>query len=170
MTFFSCCQILSTLFLVPLKASEPTALPIHPVDLSENEEEHSIDTALCSKEILMSFFPQPVLKNVLIKHKVSEETADKIAKELSHKDQEVVKTVEHKAGEMEPNPLNDLSQRDLAIKIFRETLFQVFSQSLKDNKLSFDDAQIQTILDDMQEAKGKLFVECIKKEKNNHKL
>lgn len=126
----------------------------------------AIDLSLCRKEVLMTFFPSPIVKDVLVRNKVSEEIADKIAKELSQKDSEVIKTVEIKASKMDPNPLNDLAQRDTAVKVFRETLFEVFAKSLKSNQVTADDNQIQSILDDMQQMKGKLFVECIKKERS----
>lgn len=121
-----------------------------------------IDSSLCTKDVLMTFFPQPVVKAVLIQHKIPQDKAEVIAKELSQKSQDVAKIVESKASKMDPNPFNDLSQRDTAVKIFRETLFEVFSQALKSNGIEKDNAEIQNILDDMQEAKGKLFVECIK--------
>ncbi|MBA3722174.1 MAG: hypothetical protein H0W88_07225 [Parachlamydiaceae bacterium] len=127
----------------------------------------NVDQSLCSKEILMTFFPSPVVKAVLIQNKVSEADADTISKELAQKDQEVIRLVEERASKMESNPLGDLTQRDTAIKIFRETLFEVFAKTLKANNVKADENQIQTILDDMQQVKGKLFVECIKKERSS---
>lgn len=122
-----------------------------------------IDSSLCTKDVLMTFFPQPVVKAVLIKHQVPEDKAQAISQELSRKSQEVAQMVESKASKMDPNPFNDLSHRDEAVKLFRETLFEIFSQALKSNGVNKDKVGIQLLLDDMQEAKGKLFVECIKK-------
>ena len=123
-----------------------------------------IDSALCTKDVLMTFFPGPIVKAVLVRYGVEPGKAEKIAEELSGKDREVVSDVEKKSAEYDPNPLNDLNQRDLAVKIFRETLYEVFAKVLKTNQVAGDDNEIQTILDDMKEIKGKLFVECIKKE------
>lgn len=162
MIMYACCHILtSTSYFSGLIADEAAAVP----SISSKESILNIDPTLCTKEVLMTFFPQPVVKAVLVQHQVSEEEANQIAKELSQKDQEVVKTVETKASKMEPNPLNDLNQRDTAVKIFRETLYEVFAKVLKAHDVKADDNQIQTILDDMQEAKGKLFVECIKRDR-----
>lgn len=122
-----------------------------------------VDTTLCTKEELMTFFPKVVVKAVLVQNKVSETDAQAIADELSKKDQEVVKSVELKASKLDPNPFKDVSNRDQAVKIYRETLYEVFSNALKAHNIS-DDNQIKMILEDLQATKGRLFVECIKKE------
>jgi hypothetical protein len=132
----------------------------------QEDLELNLDLSLCTKEVLMTFFPLPVVKAVLMKYGVSESEAKKIAKDLSQKDKEVVKLVELKASKFDPNPLNDLNQGDAAVKIFSETLYEIFAKVLKANHVPADDNQIQAILDDMKELKGKLFVECIKKEQS----
>lgn len=139
---------------------------ISPLLVAETSDQPSlvVNATLCKKEVLMTFFPQPVVKAVLIHHDISEDQAQEIAQELSQKDQEVIKMVEAKASKLDPNPFSDLSTRDAAVKIFRETLFEVFAKVLKAHDIT-DDNQIQLILEDMQAAKGKLFVECIKKER-----
>lgn len=129
----------------------------------EKESSLLVDPSLCSKEVLMTFFPQPIVQAVLIKHQVAAGEAEAIAKELSQKNQDIVKLVETKASQMDPNPFKDLSQRDAAIKIFRETLYDVFAGVLKKHGIT-DEKQIHQFLDDMQEVKGKLFVQCIRKE------
>jgi len=127
------------------------------IDLNKNP-------SLCAKETLMVFFPQLIVKAVLMQYGVNEEKAEKIAKELAQKDQIVVQQVEIKASKMDPNPLNNVNQRDVGVKIFGETLYEVFASVLKENQAGMDDQQIQVILDDIREIKGKLFVECIKRE------
>lgn len=123
----------------------------------------SLDSVTCTKEVLMTFFPKPVVKAILVQHKITEEKAQQIAQELAQKDREVVKLVELKASEMNPNPFSDLSYRDTAIRLFRETLYEVFAKVLKAHQIT-DENEIQHLLEDMQAVKGKLFVECIKKE------
>lgn len=117
----------------------------------------------CSKEVLMTFFPQPIVKAILIRNKIPAEQAEAISKELANKDQDIVKMVEKKAAQSENNPFRDFSHREEAIKMFREILFEVFSDVLKKYGVE-DKEKLRKILDDIQEAKGKLFVECIKKE------
>lgn len=117
----------------------------------------------CTKEELMAFFPQQVVESVLIKSKIPPEQASEIAKELSQKDRELAKIVEDKAAKLDPNPFKDLSQRELAIKIYRETLYEVFAKVLKAHGVKSDD-QIQALLEEMQAAKSKLFIECIRKQ------
>lgn len=117
----------------------------------------------CTKEELMTFFPQQVVQSVLIKAQLPQDQASSIAEELAQKDREFAKIVEDKAAKLEPNPFKDLSQRDLAIKIYRETLYEVFAKVLKSHGVTNED-QIQALLDDMQAAKSKLFIECIRKQ------
>ena len=120
----------------------------------------------CTKEELMIFFPRQIVESILIKAKLPKEQASSIAEELSQKDQELAKIVENKAANLNPNPFKDLSQRDLAIKIYRETLYEVFAKVLKSHGVTNED-QIQTLLDEMQSAKSKLFIECIRKQQTN---
>ena len=117
----------------------------------------------CTKEELMAFFPQQVVESVLIKAKLPAAQAAEIAQELSQKDRELAKIVEDKAAKLDPNPFKDLSQRELAIKIYRETLYEVFAKVLKAHGVKSDD-QIQSLLEEMQAAKSKLFIECIRKQ------
>lgn len=117
----------------------------------------------CSKEELMTFFPQEVVKSVLLKEQIPEDQASQIAQELSQKDRELTKIIEDKAAKLDPNPFKDLSQRDLAIKIYRETLYEIFAKVLKAHGVKNED-KIQTLLEEMQAAKSKLFIECIRKQ------
>jgi hypothetical protein len=120
----------------------------------------------CTKEELMTFFPQQIVESILIKAKLPKEQATLIAEELSKKDRELAKIVEDKAAKLEPNPFKDLSQRDLAIKIYRETLYEVFAKVLKSHGVTNED-QIQSLLDEMQAEKSKLFIECIRKQQTH---
>ena len=87
-----------------------------------------------------------------------------IAKSLAAKDKEVVKIVEKKAAAMTPNPLKDTQQRQAAVKLFRETLFEVFSDALKENGLQ-DESQFMPMLDQIQQQKAKKFALCMEKQK-----
>lgn len=131
-------------------------------DKPPEQVQQQVEASQCTKEELMTFFPKAVVKSVLIQHKVPEAEAQIIAQELSQKDQEVVKTVEMKASKLDPNPFKDLSNRDMAVKVFRESLFEVFSKVMKAHNIT-DESQIKALLEDLQATKGKLFVECIKK-------
>lgn len=119
----------------------------------------------CTKEELMTFFPQQIVQSTLIQAKLTQEQASEISQELAQKDRELAKIVEEKAAKLESNPFKDLSQRDLAVKIYRETLYEIFAKVLKSHGIS-DDDQIQTLLDEIQVAKSKLFIECIRKQQS----
>lgn len=145
---YCCCTVVMTLnCLVSLQA--------------ENTAKTSSSSLNCTKEQLMTFFPQPIVESVLMEAKIPEEQAKEIARELSQQDRELVKKVEEKAVKWDPNPFSDLSQRDLAIKIYNETLYEVFSKILKSHGIP-NDNQIQTLLDKVREMKSKLFIDCIR--------
>lgn len=117
----------------------------------------------CTKEELMRFFPEQIVQSVLVKSNIPKEKADVIAKTLSEKDRELAKIIEEKSANVGKNSSKNLSQRDLANKIYRETLYEVFAKVLKDNGITNDD-QIQTLLEELGEARSKLFIECIRKQ------
>lgn len=119
----------------------------------------------CSRELLLSYFPEVFVNETLSKFKVPQDQWEGINKDLSGKDKEVIKMVENKASQMNPNPLKDPQQRQAAVKIFRETLFQVFSDVMHAHGIS-DDQQIQSMLDDIQQQKAKRFAMCMQKQKD----
>lgn len=125
----------------------------------------SVDAAdECAKELLLSYFPEPIVKDTLKKFSIPEDKWAGITTSLGNKDKEVVKIVEEKASKMNPNPLKDPQQRPAAVKLFRETLLQVFTDALKENGIT-DSAKFQTMLDDIQQQKAKKFAMCIEKKK-----
>lgn len=150
MFFVLCCTaVVSTTYQLNIQAETAG------VALSNNMK--------CTKEELMTFFPQQVVQSILLQAGLTKEQSTDIARELSQKDRELAKTVEEKAAKLDPNPFKDLSQRDLAIKIYRETLYEIFAKVLKSHGVK-DEDQIQTLLDEIQIAKSKLFIECIRKQ------
>lgn len=119
----------------------------------------------CAKELLLSYFPEPIVTDTLKRFSIPQDKWAAIASTLSTKDKDVVKMVEEKAAAMNPNPLKDPQQRPAAVKLFRETLFQVFSDALKENGIS-DTTKFQVMLDDIQQQKAKKFAMCMEKQKN----
>jgi hypothetical protein len=82
---------------------------------------------------------------------------------LAIKDKEIVKSVEKKASAMTPNPLKDTQQRHVAVKLFKDTLFEAFSDALKENGVQ-DESQFMSMLDEIQQQKAKKFALCMKKQ------
>ncbi len=119
----------------------------------------------CTKELLLSYFPESFVKNTLQKFNVPKDKWDGIIKALAEKDKDVLKIVEEKASKLTPNPFKDRdpAQRQVAVKIFRETLFQVFSDALKSQGV--ENSQLQAMLDDIQQQKAKNFAQCMEKQK-----
>lgn len=131
--------------------------------LADNPVAPSLKNIDCSTNELMSFFPKTVVEVVLLQAKFSPEDAKTIAGELSKKNPELASLVEKKASKMNPNPFIDLSQRDQGLKIYRETLYEVFSKVLKEHGVA-DEVTVQGLLEDIRETKSKLFIECIRKQ------
>lgn len=118
----------------------------------------------CAKELLLSYFPEPIVRDTLKNFNVPQDKWDGIVKSLSSKDKEVVKIVEQKASTMNPNPLKDIQQRQAAVKLFRDTLLEVFSDALKENGVQ-DTSQFSAMLDQIQQQKAKKFAMCMEKHK-----
>lgn len=114
----------------------------------------------CSKELLLAFFPESFVNETLKKFDVPEKEWSGINQDLKGKDSDVIKMVETKASKMDPNPLKDPQQRQGAVKIFRETLLEIFSGVMKAHGIT-DDKQIQSMLDDIQQQKAKRFMMCM---------
>ena len=125
-----------------------------------------IEKFSCSRKELETFFPEPVVRSVLLKSNLSEEDANSIAAELAEKNSQWSKIIREKAAKLTPNPLEDLSQRDIGLKIYRETLYEVFSQMLKAHGIS-DEDKIQNMLDEIRETKSKWFMECIRNQQQS---
>lgn len=136
--------------------------PLHvaAVEPQDNEE--------CAQEILLAYFPSIFVKETLSKFKVPQEQWEAINRELSIRDKEIIKKVEAKAAKMNSNPLKDPQQRQAAVKIFRETLFENFAEVLKSNGVK-DENQIQMMLDDIQQQKAKRFARCMQQQNPQQK-
>lgn len=135
------------------------AILSHPLALSADTTVNE-----CSKELLLAFFPESFVNETLKKFDVPEKEWAGINKDLKNKDSDVIKIVEDKASKMDPNPLKDPQQRQGAVKIFRETLYDIFSGVMKSHGVS-DEKQIQSMLDDIQQQKAKRFMMCMEKQR-----
>lgn len=144
---------IGTLLSTPAIAQETTHMPSsNPPGMSDE----------CSRELLISYFPKVFVTETLKKYNVPQDKWDAISSDLSQKDKQVIKTVEDKASKMNPNPLKDPQQRQAAVKLFRETLTDLFSSTLKANGVT-DDKQIGEMLNDIQQQKAKRFAMCMQK-------
>jgi len=114
----------------------------------------------CSKELLISYFPEPFVNDVLSEYEISKDLWPQINQALQDQDRTIISTVEAKASKMNPNPLKDPSQRNAAVSIFKETLYETFAAVM--NKYGIDDkSQISAMLDEIQYKKAKRFRECM---------
>lgn len=122
----------------------------------------------CSKELLISYFPQIFVTETLKKFDIPKDKWEPIITGLANKDGEVLRAVEEKASRMDPNPFKDRSaqQRQIAVKIFRDTLYDKFNEVLKANGVT-NEKQVQAMLDDIALQKAKNFAACIEKQKSD---
>lgn len=116
----------------------------------------------CSRELLISYFPKVFVTETLKKYNVPQNKWDAITSDLEQKDKQVIKTVEEKASKLNPNPLKDPQQRQAAVKLFRETLTDLFASTMKANGIT-DDSKISEMLNDVQQQKAKRFAMCMQK-------
>lgn len=116
----------------------------------------------CSRELLLTYFPEPFVKETLKTFNIPENKWEDIEKALANKDKDVIQLVEKKAAEMDPNPLKDPQARTAAVKLFRATLFQIFSDVMQANGVN-DEKQIQAMLDSIQLQKAQRFAKCMQK-------
>jgi hypothetical protein len=115
----------------------------------------------CSQEALIANFPPTILQETLVQFQIPPEKWEVIRKELIDKDRDFVKELESRASKMSQNPLQDAQQRQTAIKLFRETLYDSFAEVMKAHGI--DDAEkIQQMLDDIQMRKARAFGRCFK--------
>lgn len=117
---------------------------------------------VCSKEVLMSFFPKPLVEAVLKENDIPGDKVNKIVVQLASASDTLIKRAEAKGSKMDPNPFKEPMNREQAAKIFRETLLEDFQKVLKAQGIT-DDKKIQSMLDDIQQRKSKLFVDCMQK-------
>jgi hypothetical protein len=147
-------HVLGTLIAVGATILLPTQVSAAPAAVDEE----------CSQEILLSYFPGVFVSETLVRFNVPKDQHEAIKKELAVKDKDIIKQVEAKANKQTPNPLKDPQQRQAAVKLFRDTLFENFSAVLRAHGVT-DDKQIQAMLDDVQQQKAKRFARCMEKQR-----
>ncbi len=140
------------------------AAHLNPLSLSA-----AADARECSKEMLMSYFPEQYVAQTLDKFEVPQAQKSAIISELAEKDKQVISTIEERAGKMNPNPLRDPQHRQEAVKIFRDTLYELFAQVMQAHGVN-DKEQIQAMLDDIQQQKAKAFAACMDQIRSTEEL
>lgn len=118
----------------------------------------------CGKEVLLAYYPGVFVEETLLRFQVPKEEWAAILSELADRDKQIIKQIEEKASQMKSNPLLDPQQRQVAVKLFRETLLDNFGAVLRSHGVT-DEKQIQSMLDDIQEQKAKRFARCMEQRK-----
>lgn len=116
----------------------------------------------CSREVLFAYYPEPFVKETLKKYNVPENQWNAIYGELAAKNGEIVERVEVKAKQLDIDPLKDPAKREEAIKLFQDTLYEVFADVMKAHNIQ-DPNQIQAMHAAIQDQKAERFADCIQK-------
>ena len=130
-----------------------------PMDLTGVESESE---SACSPEVLVVYFPGIVVRETLNRFEVPEDKWNFIIEELNEKENQIIKIIENKASGIDPNPLKYPQQRQIVLKITRETLFEIFAEALKKHGFT-DESKVQPMLDDIQKQIALRFAECMQK-------
>lgn len=132
------------------------------------EELHANKEVLkCTQEELMHFFPSQIVESILIKADIPKDKAESIALTLSKKEKELSKILESRSEKLTENASNIASQREAVSKIYHESLYEVFSKVMNENGVT-DSHRIQQMLDELQDTRSQLFLECIRGESAKH--
>lgn len=115
----------------------------------------------CSKDVMFKFFPKTFVLDVLNDHDVPKEKAQTIADSLYDSDPEVVQLIGQKARNMNPNPLEDVRAENERAKLFRDSLAEVFTETLVTNGIT-DQQTISQMLDEIQQLRIQRFDQCRK--------
>lgn len=121
----------------------------------------------CTQEELMQFFPTKIVESILIQSNIPKEKAELIATTLSQKEKELSKIMESRSDKSIQSSFDIASQRENAAKIYHESLYEVFSKVMKENGIT-DSNQIKHLLDELQETRSQLFLECIRSENSKN--
>lgn len=128
----------------------------------------SVSATEISQGKMMSYFPEKFVAQTLERYKVPQGQRIAIQNALIDKDQEVISLVEEKAAKMNPNPLRDPKMRQEAVKIFRDSLYEVFSKVMQAHGVT-DKDELHAMLDDIQRQKAEYFAQSIEEQKEEAK-
>lgn len=118
----------------------------------------ALDPAKCAKEVLFSFFPEPIVKEVMQKHNIPPKQIDAIVKELSQIDKQLIDTTEAKAAKLPQDKRYNVKEKK---ELFRQTMLEFFMKAMKNNGIT-DPQLAVTMLNEIQETRTNLFEECKK--------
>jgi hypothetical protein len=129
------------------------------------------NNAELSNDAMMSYFPEIFVERTLERYQIPQAQRISIQKELVDKNKEVINLVEDKASKMTPNPLRDPTLRDEAVKIFRDSLYEVFSKVMLSHGVT-DKEELHEMLDDIQRQKAEYFSQKMRqyKEENRQQI
>lgn len=115
---------------------------------------------MCTNEMLMSYFPAPYVRVSLKKFNIPEKDWDKIVASLEEESKKVYSLVMEKASKMNPNPLSQAKDSDEAVKLYRETILSILTETF--SQYGIKDAHlIDSFRADLEEQKQKQFTECL---------
>ena len=137
-----------------------------PINAQTNS--NNSDNSEISNDMMMSYFPEIFVERTLERYRIPQAQRIPIQKELADKNQEVIDLVEDKASKMTTNPLRDPKMREEAVKIFRDSLYQVFSKVMHSHGVT-DKEELHEMLDDIQRQKAEYFSQRLQQYKEENR-
>ena len=116
----------------------------------------------CAQEILLAYFPETIVDETLKRFHIADDKRLLIIQQLVLKEKEIVFLVQKKVLQLHSNSLKDPSQKQMLVKIYRETLLEVLTEALAQGNIT-DKNQIKKMLEDIQQQKAKYFASCLEK-------
>lgn len=122
--------------------------------------ENEVDEKICQSDILLSYFPEPIVDEVLKKNQIPENLWASILADLAKQNALVEKIVAKKNAEMKRNPFWNMKKKNDTTDIYLETLHDLFSQTMQKFGVTNQD-QVASMLDEIHYRKGKLIKHCM---------
>jgi hypothetical protein len=113
----------------------------------------------CDSAELNKNFPDAYVNYVLEFYNIPKNKWKFITDELASKEGSVQQIVKDKAAEMSPNPLTPPVESVTVSRLYRETIYDIFSSTLKDNEIE-SETTIRDMFSRILDMKGKRFWEC----------
>lgn len=114
----------------------------------------------CFRELETNFFKQILLYQALSLHHVYQSQWSPIYQDLVKRSADIPRTVRDKASRMHRNPLQDPFQKDVAVDILRQTLYDAFVEVLKIHNIT-NESDIKDMFNYIQERQPEYLRRCM---------
>jgi hypothetical protein len=117
----------------------------------------------CFKEIELDFFREDIVSQALSLHGVSQTNWKNINNNLRERARHVPRILRQKAEYMHPNPFQSPFQTRVAAQLLRQTLYEIFAATLKDNNIT-NESNIKDMFRYIREKQAHRLIACFGEE------